>query len=67
MPNVAQNTSYVAASVPVSGRAAVWNMRMLTGAAVLILWAASMLAIQAVSPNARAMLAGEGMLIVSTD
>jgi hypothetical protein len=63
MQNVAPNSPYFPTSASVAGRLSVWNRRLLIGAAVLILWAASMPALQAAGPNARAMLAGEGMLI----
>ena len=45
------------------GRFAIWNRRLLTVATVLILWAASVLALQWAGPDAQALLAGEGMLI----
>jgi hypothetical protein len=63
MQNVAPDSPYFPASVSIAGRVSVWNRRLLIGAIVLVLWAASMLALQAAGPNARAMLAGEGMLI----
>ena len=50
-------------SIVVPGRLAIWNRRFLVAASVLILWCASVLALQAAGPNARAMIAGEGMLI----
>jgi len=49
------------ASAPI--RVAIWNRRLLIAAAVLILWAATMLALQAADPHTRAMIAGEGMVI----
>jgi len=67
MRNIARDATGVPASPSTTGRLAVWNQRLLIGAAVFILWAASILALQAAGPNARAMLAGEGMLIVPTD
>lgn len=51
------------APAPLWDGLAVWNRRLLTGAIVLILCGASMLAIHAAGPHAQAMLAGEGMLI----
>lgn len=50
----------------VSTQIAVWNRRLLIGAVALILWAASMLAIHAMGPDARALMAGEGLLIQSS-
>jgi hypothetical protein len=44
---------------------AVWNRQLLIAAAALVLWAASMLALQAMGPDARALMAGEGLLIQS--
>jgi hypothetical protein len=43
----------------------VWNRRLLIGALVLIMWAASILALQMAGPEARALVAGEGMLITT--
>jgi hypothetical protein len=42
---------------------AAWNRGLLIGVAILILWLASVLALQVAGPHAQAMLAGEGMLI----
>ena len=67
MRNVAHDRPYLPASQSIPGRFAVWNRRLLTTAVVLILWASSMLALQMVGPDARAMVAGEGMLITSTE
>jgi hypothetical protein len=62
-----QKTATIASTAPapaaVPGRLAIWNRRLLVAAAVLILWGASVLALQSAGPHARAMLAGEGMLI----
>ena len=63
MRDIVQDEPYVPASEPIRQRLAVWNRALLIGATVFILWAASVLALQAAGPNARAMLAGEGMLI----
>jgi hypothetical protein len=63
MQNVAPLRPYFPASVSIGGRVSVWNRRLLVGSIVFILWAASMLALHMAGPNARAMLAGEGMLI----
>jgi hypothetical protein len=38
---------------------------LLIGAVAVILWAASMLALQAMGPDGRALMAGEGLLIQS--
>jgi hypothetical protein len=43
-----------------------WNRGLLIGAAIFILWLASVLALQVAGPHAQAMLAGEGMLITPT-
>ncbi len=67
MRNITQNAPFLGASASVSGRAAAWNLRLLTASAVLVLWAASLLALQASGPNARAMFGGEGMSIISGD
>jgi hypothetical protein len=49
----------------VSGRIAVWNQRLLIVATVFILWAATILALQAAGVVQSAMFAGEGMLVVT--
>ena len=38
------------------------NQRLLTAAAVLLLWGFTLIAVSALDPTTRAMLAGEGML-----
>ena len=62
MPIIARSTSYDASSRILATRLSVWNRRLLVGAVTLILWAASMLALQAAGPEARAMMAAEGMM-----
>jgi hypothetical protein len=66
-----QKIAGVAGSTSVSsaapGRLRIWNQRLLIASAVAILWAASILALQAAGPHARDMLAGEGMLINPPD
>jgi hypothetical protein len=59
--------SSVRALATAPSRVAVWNRRLLIAAAVLILWAATMLALQAAGPEVRAMMAGEGMLITESE
>ena len=44
-------------------RVAVWSRRLLIAALVAVLWVGSMLALEMAGPHARAMLAGEGILI----
>jgi hypothetical protein len=61
MRDIAHDVPFVP-SVP--RRLAAWNRRLLIGATIFALWAASVLALRASGPNAQAMLAGEGMLIV---
>jgi hypothetical protein len=63
MRNLTQAARYSATSTRVSGHIAVWNRRLLIGAIALVLWGASMLALQAMGPDARALMAGEGLLI----
>jgi len=63
MSQSARNHRYASTSAVTPRHLAVWNRRLLIGAAVMILWAASVLALHAAGPNAQAMLAGEGMLI----
>jgi hypothetical protein len=65
MRNIAPNSPYFPASAPASGRVAVWNRRLLLGAVFFILWAASMLALQAVGPEVRSMIAAEGMVVTA--
>jgi hypothetical protein len=60
---IARDTSSSRISRSAPGRFAIWNRRLLTVATVLILWAASVLALQWAGPGAQALLAGEGMLI----
>jgi len=60
---IARDTSNSRISGSAAGRFAIWNRRLLTVATVLILWAASVLALQWAGPGAQALLAGEGMLI----
>ena len=43
-----------------------WNDRLLAVVVVLLLWGFTLLAVSAVSPDARAMIAGEGMLYASS-
>ncbi len=59
MRNTVRIYGYTSAAKTIS----VWNQRLLTVAFVVILWAASMLALQVAGPDERALLAGEGMLI----
>ena len=47
-------------------RLAVWNRWLLIAAATMILCAASMLALYAAGPEARALAAGEGTLITGS-
>jgi hypothetical protein len=63
MRNLTTNTQYGAGVKGGTGQVAVWNRRLLIGAIALVLWAASMLALQAMGPDARALMAGEGLLI----
>ena len=63
MRNLTQTTRYPAGSAAAARHIAVWNRRLLIAAATLILWAASMLALQAMGPDGRALMAGEGLLI----
>jgi hypothetical protein len=62
-----QKIAGVARSTAAPGRLAIWNPRLQIAATMLILWAASMLALQAAGPHARAMLASEGTLINAPD
>jgi hypothetical protein len=63
MRDLTETTRYPAGSTSASGHITVWNRRLLIAAVALILWAASMLALQAMGPDARALMAGEGLLI----
>jgi hypothetical protein len=67
MRNIAPNAPYFPISASTAGRAAVWNRRLLFGAVFFILWAASMLALQAAGPEVRAMIAAEGMVVPSAE
>jgi hypothetical protein len=46
-----------------TGRFAVWNQRLLILAAVVIVWAVTVLVLEMAGPDAQEMLAGEGILI----
>jgi hypothetical protein len=63
MLDILRDEPYVPAPETMPRRSAVWNRRLLTVAIVLILWAASVLMLQMAGPDARAFVAGEGMLI----
>ena len=63
MRNLTQSVRYSARSTAASRHIADWNRRLLIAASALILWAASMLALQAMGPDGRALMAGEGLLI----
>jgi hypothetical protein len=63
MRNLTQTTRYSAGSTTASRHVAVWNRRLLISAVALVLWTASMLALQAMGPEGRALMAGEGLLI----
>jgi hypothetical protein len=63
MRDLTQTARYRATSTTAPRQLAVWNRRLLIAAAALILWAASMLALYAMGPDARALMAGEGLLI----
>jgi hypothetical protein len=65
MRDLGHAARYSAVSIRASRHISVWNRRLLIGAIALILWAASMLALQAMGPDARALMAGEGFLIQS--
>jgi hypothetical protein len=60
---IARDASGSRISESAPGHFAVWNRRLLTVATVVILWAASMLALEWAGPGAQALLAGEGLLI----
>jgi hypothetical protein len=62
--NTLSDEQYVPASKPMPQRSTVWRSRLLTVVIVLILWATSVLILQMAGPDARAFLAGEGILIV---
>jgi hypothetical protein len=65
MRDITQRTQYSVPSSGASRQISVWNRRLMIAAVVTILWAASMLALQAMGPDARALMAGEGLLIQS--
>jgi hypothetical protein len=67
MRNLTQTARYSATPTATSRHFAVWNRRLLIAAAAVILWAASMLALQAMGPEGRALMAGEGLLIQTGD
>ena len=67
VPKTAGISTPVMSSRIVSDRLAFWNRRLLVAASVLVLWGATVLALQAAGPNARAMIAGEGMLITGAE
>ena len=62
MRDVIQTSRYSATATSAVRHISVWNRRLLIAAITLILWAASMLALQAMGPDARALMAGEGLL-----
>jgi Mn2+/Fe2+ NRAMP family transporter len=63
MPDTIRDDRYVPASENLHRRLDFWNRRLLTVAIVIIVCAASVLLLQAAGPDARALMAGEGMLI----
>jgi hypothetical protein len=65
MRHLATNARDGAAWKSITRQIPVWNRRLMISAIALILWAASMLALQAMGPDARALMAGEGLLIQS--
>jgi hypothetical protein len=65
MRDLTQTALYSAAPKTVSRHISVWNRRLLIAAITMILWGASMLALQAMGPDARALMAGEGFLTQS--
>jgi hypothetical protein len=67
MRDLTQGARYSATSTSASRHISVWNRRLLIAAVALILWAASMLALQAMGPDARGLMAGEGLLIQSDE
>lgn len=67
MRNLTTNAQYGATTKVVSRQVAVWNRRLMIGAVTFILWAASMLALQAMGPDGRALMAGEGTLLIQSN
>jgi hypothetical protein len=65
MRNIARAVPYSTTTTLASVRWAVWNRRLLTAAFVLVMWAASILGLQVAGPEARALVAGEGMSITT--
>ena len=63
MRDLTHTARYPATARNASRHIAVWNQRLLIAAAALIMCGASMLALQAMGPDARALMAGEGLLI----
>jgi hypothetical protein len=63
MEIIARGTSVSPVTRFATGRVAIWNRRLLMLAVVVILWAATILALEMAGPEAQEMLAGEGMLI----
>jgi hypothetical protein len=63
MRNAARDIPASPKPQPGAGRFAIWTRRLLTVVIVLILWGASVLALEMAGPGARALVAGEGMLI----
>ena len=47
---------------PRGNQSGVWNRRFMTGIVLLILWGFSALAVWSAGPEARGMMAGEGIL-----
>lgn len=66
MRKISGTAPYVTKAASASGYLVVWNRRLLVAASVFILWAASVLALQAAGPRVQALLAGEGTLITET-
>jgi hypothetical protein len=62
MRNFARDEPYAHASDAMSWPWTAWTRRLLIVAIVILLWGASVLALQAAGPGAQALLAGEGML-----
>jgi hypothetical protein len=67
MRDLTDTAWHSATSASVSRRVAAWNQRLQIAAVALILFAASMLALQAMGPDARALMAAEGLLIQSDE
>jgi hypothetical protein len=65
MRQITGNASVLHESSDVNPHLAAWNRRLMVTAAVFIMGSATMLALQVAGPEARALIASEGMVVTS--